>query len=170
MKPLPLAVLILAAAIASWWLFGSDDVREPDSGVGENPIETPAGPDASSPDPTSGDPAAQPLTAQGGASTEPALKTEPPKRRKFMLPLADKFIEQATWNDEEAEIVLRQAAEAARKGLRLSNTARKRLANVRITLELGRTPVPFILDKVTKPHTLGWNVSAGTIYIFDDDD
>ncbi len=169
MKPLPLAVLMFAAAIASWWLFGSDDVKEPDSGVGENPIETPAGPDATASEATSGDPVAPPLTAEEGETTEPAPEPEPAKRRSF-LPLADKFIESATWSDEEAEVVLRHAAEAARKGLRLSNAARKRLAGVRITLELGRTPVPRVLDLVTKPRTLGWNVSGGTIYIFDDDD
>ena len=170
MKPLPLALLVLAAAIASWWLFSSDDVQEPDSGVGT--ADTTGKPDTerdvqpAQPVPLPAAPAkAAPTPAKAGL---PETAAKP--KKKWIVPLSDKFIEKASWTDEEALIVVQHAAQAARKGLKLSNAARDRLSKARVTLDLGRTPVSRLLDLVTKPHTLGWNLKAGVIYIFDDDD
>lgn len=170
MKPLPLALLVLAAAVASWWLFRSDDVQEPDSGVGT----------ADATDATGGErdvqpPRPVPLPAAPAKATPTPAKAALPEtaakpKKKWIVPLSDKFLEKASWADEEALIVVQHVAQAAGKGLKLSNTARRRLAKARVTLDLGRTPVSRLLDLVTKPHTLGWNLKAGAIHIFDDDD
>jgi hypothetical protein len=87
-----------------------------------------------------------------------------------MLPLADKFIEDATWTDEEALVVLQHAAQAAGKVLRVDRSCRKRLEKARVTLQLGKTPVPKVLDLVLQPHIMSWQVEREKLVVYDNDD
>lgn len=169
MKPLPLTLVMIAAAVVSWWLFAPEDEIPPADDPAavrerEEADETPKV-----------DPPPEPADEAGsGKSSAPAQAPKPPpkppvKPKKWVVPLSDKFI-RASWADEGATVVLEHIAQAAGKRLRMDSTARRKLAQVRVTMDQGRTALPVLLDKILKIHTLGWNVRGDVLEVFDDDD
>ncbi len=166
MKPLPLTIVILVAALASWWIFTGSEPTPPsdiDAAI-EKDARKRTTPSSELPDPPAGT-----ASAKASATVEVA-KPEPEKKKVYMLPLADKFIENATWEDEDALVVLQHAAQAAGKILSVDRSCRKRLEQARVTMRLGKTPVPKVLDHVLQPHIMSWQVERERLVVYDNDD
>ena len=169
MKPIPLAVVILAAALGTWWLLASDPA--PSSPTSEEAAL--AGREVRPGAAPSAEPSPSPGRVEGPSQPGPAAgpREEPASPGAvFQLPLADKFMERASWTEESGLVVLQDLSEAAGVGLVLSRSIRHRLEKIRVTLDLGRTPVPKLLDLVLQPHTLGWDLKKQGIVVFDNDD
>ena len=170
MKPLPLAVVILAAALASWWLFAPGDTTAPPSELGSEPAQD--GPGGAAPEPPAPKPA-EPTAGKVNAEAKATAELSKPATKPAAvpgLPLADKYIDRATWSDERGDVVLQHLAEAAGKRLHILDSARAKLESLHVSLEFGRMPVPKVLNLILQPHLLGWTVRGETLEIFDDDD
>ncbi|MDJ0972959.1 MAG: hypothetical protein QNJ98_00690 [Planctomycetota bacterium] len=170
MKPLALVLLVAIVGAVGWWTFAHES--EP-----VEPLDLPI--PAREADDSSADSTAEPVRPAPIPGSAPIPQPVPPAEvpevseaapSRPRLPLADKFIDRATWTDENAVIVLEQLAQAAGKELQLSRTMRRRLEQIRVTMDRGRTPVPKVLDLVLQPHIMSWYPTRNAIVVHDNDD